>query len=71
MKNRVKLERTVQGIAQQALASQMGVSRQTIHAIETGKYVPSTVLALKLSSLLKKPVEELFELDSTDWSNFK
>ena len=71
MKNQVKLERIAKGIAQQVLAAQMGVSRQTIHAIETGKYVPSTVLALKLSELLEKPVQELFELETKDWDDAK
>lgn len=71
MKNQVKLERTAKGIGQQVLAAQMGVSRQTIHAIETGKYVPSTVLALKLSVLLERPVQELFELETKDWDDAK
>jgi putative transcriptional regulator len=48
------------------LARLIGVSRQTIHAIETGKYVPSTVLALKIAKLCDKSLEEIFMLEETD-----
>lgn len=67
MKNKVKLKRTESGITQTFLANKMGVSRQTLHAIETSKYVPSTVLALKLAELLRCEVAELFELEAEDW----
>ena len=68
MKNRVKIIRIERSLSQVDLAAKMGVSRQTIHAIETGKYVPSTVLALKLIDLLGARLEDLFELEKEDWS---
>lgn len=66
MKNNVKVQRAIANITQAELAEKIGVSRQTINAIEAGKYVPSTVLALKISKLFEKPVNEIFELESTD-----
>ena len=66
MKNRVKVLRTELGITQIDLAEQLSVSRQSIHAIETGKYVPSTVLALKLSKTLQVSVEKIFDLEPND-----
>jgi putative transcriptional regulator len=50
------------GMTQQDLADLAGVSRQTIHSIETGKYKPSIELALRLARLFGVPVEDLFEL---------
>ena len=66
MKNNIKIERTVHNITQAKLAELIGVSRQTINAMELNKYVPSTVLALKISALFKKSVNEIFELDDDD-----
>lgn len=66
MKNRVKRYRVLNDHTQQELASAIGVSRQTIHAIEAGKYVPSTVLALKMASLFKCEVSDLFELEGNE-----
>ncbi len=66
MKNNVKVERALKGTTQQALADIIGVSRQSIVAIEQGKYIPSTVLALKIAKYFKKGVEEIFELDAED-----
>ena len=66
MKNTLKVERAIVNITQEELAEKIGVSRQTISSIEKGKYVPSTVLALKLSQLFEKPVNEIFELDEDD-----
>ncbi len=66
MKNTIKVERAKKDITQGGLAEIIGVSRQTINAIEAGKYVPSTVLALKMARFFRVPVEELFELESTD-----
>ncbi len=66
MKNKVKENRAKLGITQQDLAEKIGVSRQSIIAIESGRYVPSTVLALKLSITLKAGVHELFELEDGD-----
>lgn len=66
MKNNIKVERAIKNMTQQDLATAIGVSRQTINSIESGKYVPSTVLALKMSALFGKPVNDIFELESED-----
>ncbi|MBA0882225.1 helix-turn-helix transcriptional regulator [Flavobacterium undicola] len=66
MKNNVKVQRAIANITQAELAEKIGVSRQTINAIEAGKYVPSTVLALKMAKLFDKSVNDIFELESTD-----
>ncbi len=66
MKNRIKVERAENDMTQADLASKTGVSRQSINAIEKGKYVPSTVLAMKIARLFKKPVEDIFTLEDTD-----
>jgi len=66
MKNTIRVERAILNITQQDLAGKIGVSRQTINAIESNKYVPSTVLALKMARLFKKNVDELFLLEETD-----
>ncbi|MFB9120860.1 helix-turn-helix transcriptional regulator [Bergeyella porcorum] len=66
MKNSIKIERTLKGITQEDLAKIIGVSRQTINALESGKYVPSTVLALKLSQYFGKSVNEIFTLEEED-----
>jgi putative transcriptional regulator len=66
MKNRLKVERAILDLTQEALAQKIGVSRQTISSIEKNRYVPSTVLALKLSRLFEKPVNDFFELEPSD-----
>ena len=66
MKNTIKVERAIKNMTQQDLATAIGVSRQTINSIESGKYVPSTVLALKMSALFGKPVNDIFELENED-----
>ncbi len=66
MKNNIKVERAIKGITQQQLAELIGVSRQSIVAIEQGKYVPSTVLALKIARYFEKGVVEIFELEEND-----
>lgn len=66
MKNTVRVERAVKDITQQDLARAVGVSRQTINSIESGKYVPSAVLALKISRYFGKPTDEIFSLDEND-----
>ena len=66
MKNNLKILRAIKNISQEELAKQIEVSCQTINAMEKGKYVPSTVLALKLSRYFEKPVEEIFELEAND-----
>jgi putative transcriptional regulator len=60
------VERAEVRMTQQQLADAIGVSRQTINAIESGKFVPSTVLALKMAQIFEKPVEEIFMLDDDD-----
>jgi putative transcriptional regulator len=66
MKNKIKVARAEKRMTQQQLADAAGVSRQTINAIESGKFVPSTVLALKMAQIFCKPVEEIFQLDDED-----
>lgn len=66
MKNNLKVERAIKNITQEELAKQIGVTRQAINAIELNKYVPSTVLALKLSAYFDKPVNAIFMLEETD-----
>ncbi|MFD1141393.1 helix-turn-helix transcriptional regulator [Larkinella insperata] len=66
MKNRIKIGRAERDLSQADLAERIGVSRQTINSIETGRYVPSTILALKLAQVFEKPVEELFQLEEMD-----
>ena len=66
MKNTIKIERAIANITQAELAEKIGVSRQTINAIESNRFVPSTALALKLSRLFKKAVNEIFQLEESD-----
>ena len=66
MKNTVRVERAILDITQQDLAAAVGVSRQTINSIESGKYVPSTVLALKIARYFQKPTDSIFMLDEND-----
>ena len=63
MKNSIRVERAVKRISQQQLAEAVGVSRQTIYAIENGKFIPSTELALKLSAYFGKTVNDIFSQD--------
>ncbi len=66
MKNTVRIERAILDITQQQLADAIGVSRNTINSIESGKYVPSTVLALKIARYFGKPTDSIFSLDEED-----
>jgi len=66
MKNNARLERARIKMTQAELADRIGVSRQSIIAIESAKYVPSTVLALKMAEVFDCTVEALFELESDD-----
>lgn len=66
MENTIKVERAILNLTQDELAKEIGVSRQTINSIEANRYVPSTVLALKLSELFQKPVNDFFKLSSDD-----
>lgn len=63
MKNRIRVERAERRLTQQQLAEAVGVSRQTVNAIEAGKFIPSTLLALKIARLFEKPVEAVFQLE--------
>ena len=67
MINNIRVERDIKRMTQQQLAELVHVSRQTINAIEQGKYVPSTVLALKIASVFEKKVDDVFQLEETDW----
>lgn len=66
MKNMIKVERARKNLTQDELARLTGVSRQTINTIESNKYVPSTILALKIARVFEKPVEEIFILTEED-----
>ncbi|MFT4838928.1 MAG: putative transcriptional regulator [Nonlabens sp.] len=66
MKNTVHVQRAIHKITQADLSEAIGVSRQTINSIEKNRYVPSTVLALKIARLFKVAVEDIFELDEKD-----
>jgi putative transcriptional regulator len=67
MKNNIRVERAIKRLTQQQLADRVGVSRQTINAIELDKYAPSGVLLLKIAVIFEKPVEAIFSLDESDW----
>lgn len=67
MKNNIKVERAKKNITQGQLASLAKVSRQTINSMELGKYVPSTLLALRLANIFDTTVETIFELEDNDW----
>ena len=66
MKNNIKVERAIKGITQEELAKEISVSRQTINAMESNKFIPSTMLALKIARYFGKTVESIFLLEETD-----
>lgn len=66
MKTTIKVERAKKDMSQSELAEIIGVSRQTIHSIERCKFVPSTVLALKIAAFFETKVEEIFILEDDD-----
>lgn len=66
MKNTIKVERAKLNITQEELAQQLQVSRQSINAIETGKFVPSTILSLKMARFFKISLHDIFELENND-----
>lgn len=66
MNNSLKVERAIKNLTQAQLAELVQVSRQSINAIESGKYVPSTALALKISRVFDKSVNEIFQLEEED-----
>jgi putative transcriptional regulator len=61
MKNRLRVLRAEREWSQADLAERTGVSRQTINALETGKYDPSLPLAFKIAAVFRKPIEEIFD----------
>ncbi|MDR1518379.1 MAG: helix-turn-helix transcriptional regulator [Dysgonamonadaceae bacterium] len=66
MKNNIRVQRAIANLTQEELARKVAVSRQTINAMEANKYVPSTVLSLKIARVFGKPLEEIFFLDEDD-----
>ncbi|MBK9688592.1 MAG: helix-turn-helix transcriptional regulator [Saprospiraceae bacterium] len=66
MKNTIKVERAKKNWTQADLALKIGVSRQAVNSIETGKFVPSTALALKMARVFETTVEIIFQLEITD-----
>ncbi|MBK7123808.1 MAG: helix-turn-helix transcriptional regulator [Chitinophagaceae bacterium] len=66
MKNTIKVERAKKNWTQETLAEKIGVSRQSVNSIETGKFIPSTVLALKMAKVFETTVEIIFQLDELD-----
>ena len=66
MNNKIKIERAINGLTQEQLADLVSVTRQTINAIELKKFVPSTVLALKICKVFNKRVDEVFILEEED-----
>jgi putative transcriptional regulator len=66
MKNSIRVERAIVDITQAQLAEKIQVSRQTVNAIESNRYVPSTVLALKIARTFGKRVEDIFTLEEND-----
>ena len=66
MQNTIKVERAILNLTQDELAKRIGVSRQTVNSIEANRYVPSTVLSLKLSDVFGKPVNDFFSLSEND-----
>lgn len=69
MKNLIKVERARNNMSQAVLADKVHVTRQTIHAIEKGRFSPSTLLALKIAHVLLVKVDYLFELEESDWES--
>lgn len=67
MKNSLKVERAIKNITQEELARKVGVTRQAINSIELNKYVPSTILALKIAAYFGRTVNEIFILEESDW----
>jgi putative transcriptional regulator len=66
MNNSIKVERAIHNLTQEQLANLVSVTRQTINAIELKKFVPSTVLALKICRVFNKSVDEVFSLESNE-----
>jgi len=69
MKNSIKVERAKNNMTQAQLAELVKVARQTINAIELGKYNLSTTLALKIAHVFNQSVHDIFELEESDWKS--
>ena len=69
MKNTLKVERAKVNLTQADLAERVNVSRQTINSIELGKYMPSTLLALKIAAIFSVGVNDIFALEPEDWKS--
>ena len=67
MKNFIKLERVRNNLTQADLAEKVKVSRQTIIAVESGRFIPSALLAFKIAKVLQCKMEVLFDLEDRDW----
>ena len=67
MKNKLKVHRAINELTQEQLAKKLGVTRQSIVAIEKGRFNPSTQLALKMASVMETTIHELFQLEDGDW----
>jgi len=65
MRNKIKILRKELGLRQEDIANEVGVTRQTIIAVENNKYNPTLELAMKLARLLNTPVEDIFQLDES------
>ena len=66
MKNRLRVLRAERNWSQAELAERLGVSRQTVNAIENEKYDPSLPLAFKMAAVFERPIDEIFEPAETD-----
>ncbi len=69
MENTIRVERAKKKMTQADLAEAVNVSRQTIHSVETGKFVPSTVLALKIARYFNVNLEDIFDLNDESLEN--
>jgi len=66
MNNKIKVERAVNNLTQEQLAEKVSVTRQTINAIELKKFIPSTVLAMKICKVFNKTIEDVFSLEENE-----
>lgn len=67
MTNTIKVERAKKNWTQEELAGKIAISRQSVNSIETGKFIPSTLLALKMAEVFGTSVEIIFQLEKKDW----
>jgi putative transcriptional regulator len=71
MKNSIKIERAKKDFTQADLAERVGVSRQTINSIEKGRFIPSTLLSLKIACVFQEKIDNIFTLEEEDWGSEK